>query len=157
MGRQRLSASRQALRDVGKLLRCARDFMGCLAVPEQQQLRNKMVGAILATAGKKGLNLTAIEDPDILAMIDQWMEDVDAKATAAYKERREVRPRLTERDREIERLRDEVRANKKQRSWGEIALQLRHQNPKWAKPDGSPLADDTVRIAYRRTKQRPDK
>lgn len=145
MARQRLSPKRRVLQELRKLLGRTRNFLGCLGMDERRGLRDKLVAVIVRKA-KEGIDLSqAAEDADILVQVEQWIGEVEA----AYRKRREVKPRNQERDREIVRLHDE-----KHFSFGEIPRQLLLKNPEWCKPGGGPLNKDTVFKAYHRLKDR---
>ena len=144
----RMSQRRQQLMELRRLLRCARDFMGCLGVHERQSIRDKMVSVIVATAKQKGLQLpAALEDADVVAVIDKMIEDVEAATKAAYKKRRDRKPANQERDTEIVRLRDIEKL-----TFSKIPRRLL---PRWSKPNGKPLSVGAVEIAYRRMKALP--
>ena len=142
MGKKRLSPRRQLLHDLLKLLKAAKGFLGCLNVNDRHSLRNKII-TVFETKAKEGINLSkASENADLLTQVELWISEVEGE----FKKHREVKPRKTDRDKEIVRLHDE-----KGLSYAEIALRLPAIRPEWK------MKEEAVRGAYRRMKtKRPN-
>lgn len=79
--------------------------------------------------------------------IEEYQVDHTELAKARLKEERDPKPRNTERDDEIVRLRDDER-----KTFGEIPRLLIRKNSAWVGKDGKPLTRDATERAYRRRK-----
>jgi len=150
-------------RDMLGLVRAGRQLMHCLSAEEVQRRGQDIVAAIrdivcnrlalLPDPSPLKDMVAATKDlatsPDVLTLIENTIRALEADVKAVYKKRRDPKPRNTERDKAIIRLRDEQRL-----TFGQIPRQLRKENPVWVASDGELLSKDTVEKAYKRAKGR---
>lgn len=84
--------------------------------------------------------------------VRDWVERTSREVGKLEQEKiktaRDAKPRNTERDDEIVRLRDD-----EDKTFGEIPRLLLQKNPSWSRKDGKPLKRDTVEKAYLRRKE----
>lgn len=93
-------------------------------------------------------------DKQLKAKVSEFVLEAAAKVSALEKEKlkeaRDPKPRKTDRDDEIVRLRDI-----EEKTFGEIGPALVRKNPKWCGKSGKPLTRDAVEKAYYRRKGMP--
>jgi hypothetical protein len=91
---------------------------------------------------------------ELEANVKEWVEGIARDRQSLERDRlkkeRDPKPRKTDRDDEIVRLRD-----KEGKTFGEIGRALVRANPKWCRKDGSPLTREAVEKAYHRRKGMP--
>jgi hypothetical protein len=99
---------------------------------------------------------SALHQPSAAKAIEEILRQVVELSDKTYKQKRDAKPRMTARDREIVRLRDEF-SGKNRRTFGQIAKILPTINESWTGKGGKPLNAKTVEVAYFRESLRGTK
>jgi hypothetical protein len=163
------STSQTILDGIKKVLRSAGNLLQMLDAGEVKAYGNAIANAVAQVVKGRLKRLpievreqaqlaveSALYQPSAAKAIEEILRQVVEVSDKTYKQKRDAKPRMTDRDREIVRLRNEF-GGKKRRSFGQIAKIFPTINKSWTGKDGKPLNAKTVEVAYYRERDRSAK